>query len=46
MGVIHKLYNKNSPEMVGRKTPFFKHVRKEGIDLTTIDTNCPDENYS
>ena len=32
-------------EMVGRKTPFFKRARKEGIDLTTIEPLRPDENY-
>ena len=31
--------------MVGRKTPFFKCARKEGIDLTNIESNLSDENY-
>ena len=44
-GVMQKLHNENSPEIVGRKTPFFKLAWKEGINITTIDTNCLDENY-
>ena len=44
-GVMQKLHNENSPEIVGRKTPFLKLARKEGINITTIDTNCLDENY-
>ena len=31
--------------MVGRKTPFFKRSSKEVINIITIDTNLPDENY-
>ena len=42
---MQRIHNKNAPEMVGRKTPLLKHSRKEGIDLTTIDTNFPDEKY-
>ena len=36
-GVMQKLHTDNAPEMVGRKIPFFKRARKEGIDLTTIE---------
>ena len=43
--VMQKLYNENTPEVVGRRIPFFKRSRKEGIDLTNIDTNYPDEKY-
>ena len=32
--------------MVGRKTLFFKRANKEGIYLTNVEPNCPDENYS
>ena len=45
-GVTHKLHNENAPEMVGRKTPFLKHVRKKGTNLTSIEPNHPGENYS
>ena len=45
-GVMQKLHNENAPEIVGRKTLFFKISRKDGIDIKTIDTNCPYENYS
>ena len=44
-GVMQKLHTDNAPEMVGRKTPFFKRARKEGIDLTSIEPLRPDENY-
>ena len=43
--VMQKLHNKNAPEIVGRKILFFKRSRKEGTNLTNIDTNCLDENY-
>jgi hypothetical protein len=45
VGVPQKMHTDNAPEMVGRKTPFFKRARKEGIDLTTIEPERPDENY-
>ena len=45
MGVMQKLHNDNANEMVIRKTPLFKRVRKEGIDFTNIEPNRPDENY-
>ena len=45
VGIPQKLHTDNAPEMVGRKTPFFKHARKEGIDLTSIEPERPDENY-
>ena len=45
VGVVQKLHIDNAPEMVGRKTPFFNRVCKEGIDLTTIEHLRPDENY-
>lgn len=45
VGVVQKLHTDNAPEMVGRKTPFFKKARKEGIDLTSIEPERPDENY-
>ena len=45
VGVMQKLHVDNAKEMVGRKTPFFKRARKEGIDLTTIEPLRPDENY-
>ena len=45
VGVMQKLHVDNANEMVGRKTPFFKRARKEGIDLTTIEPRRPDENY-
>jgi len=45
VGVPEKMHTDNAPEMVGRKTPFFKRARKEGIDLTTIEPERPDENY-
>ena len=32
--------------MLGRNTLFFKRARKEGINLKTIETNIPYENYS
>ena len=41
---MQKLHNENAPEMVGGDTPFFKRTSKEGIDLTTIKPNRPDEN--
>ena len=31
-GVMKKINTENAPKMVGRKTPFFKRARKEGID--------------
>lgn len=37
VGFMQKLHIDNTKEMVGRKTPFFKRARKEGIDLTTIE---------
>lgn len=40
-----KLHTDNAPEMVGRKTPFFKKARKEGINLTSIKLERPNENY-
>ena len=45
VGAPQKIHTDNAPEMVGRKTPFFKRARKEGIDLTTIEPERPDENY-
>ena len=45
VGVVQKLHTDNAPEMVGRKTPFFKKARKEGINLTSIEPKRPDENY-
>ena len=39
------MHTDNAPEMVGRKTPFFKRARKEGMDLTTIEPLRLDENY-
>lgn len=45
VGVVQKLHTDNAPEMVGRNTPFFKKARKEGIDLTSIEPERPDENY-
>ena len=45
VGVMQKLHVENAKEMVGRKTPFFRRARKEGIDLTTIEPLRPDENY-
>ena len=45
VGVPQKMHTDNAPEMVGRKTPFFKHARKEGIDLTSIEPERPDESY-
>ena len=44
-GVMQKLHTDKTPEMVGRKTPLFARARKEGIDLTTINSLRPDENY-
>ena len=45
VGVMQKLHTDNAPEMIGRKTPFFRRARKEGIDLTSIEPLRPDENY-
>ena len=45
VGVMQKLHTDNAPEMIGRKTPFFRRARKEGIDLTSIEPLQPDENY-
>ena len=45
VGVVQKLHTDNAPEMIGRKTPFFRRARKEGIDLTSIEPLRPDENY-
>ena len=45
VGVVQKIHTDNAPEMIGRRTPFFKRARKEGIDLTTIEPLRPDENY-
>ena len=42
---MQKIHNEHAPEIVGRKIPFFKRSSKEGIDLTNIDSNCPDEKY-
>ena len=44
-GVLQNLQIDNEPEMVRRKIPFFTRVRKEGINLTTIESLRPDENY-
>ena len=44
-GIIQKLHTENTPEMVGRKTSFFKRARKKGIDLTSIEPLRPDDNY-
>ena len=35
-GVMQKLHTNNAPKIVGRKTPLFKHARKEVINITTI----------
>jgi hypothetical protein len=45
VGVMPKSHTDNAPEMVGRKTPFLKKARKEGIDLTSIEPERPNENY-
>ena len=45
VGIVQRLHSDNAPEMVGRNTPFFKRARKEGIDLTTIEPERPNENY-
>ena len=45
VGVMQKLHTDNAPEMVGRRTPFFRRARKEGINLTSIEPLRPDENY-
>ena len=45
VGFMQKMYTENAPKMVGRKTSFLKYAWKEGINLTTIDPNCPDDNY-
>ena len=45
VGVMPNLHTDNAPEMVGRKTPFFRRARKEGIKLTSIEPLRPDENY-
>lgn len=45
VGIVQKLHADNAPEMVGRKTPFFRRSRKEGIDLTTIEPERPNENF-
>lgn len=45
VGVPQKLHVDNAPEMVGRGTPFFRRARKEGIDLTSIEPERPDQNY-
>ena len=45
VGVMQKLHTDNAPKMVGRRTPFFKRARKEGIDLTAIEPERSDENY-
>ena len=42
---MQKLYTDNAPKMVKMKTPLFNRARKEGIYLTTIELNLPDENY-
>ena len=42
---MQKLHNEDATEIVGRKIMLFKRSRKEGIDLTNIDSNCPDEKY-
>ena len=44
-GVMQKIHNENVPEIVRSKTPFFKSARKEGIDITNIDTNVLYEKY-
>ena len=46
VGVVQKLHADNANEMVGRRTPFFKKARKEGIDLTTIEPMRSNENYA
>ena len=43
---MQKLHTDNAPEIDGRKTPFFKRARKEGIDIAVIEPNRIDENYS
>ena len=42
-GLIKKLNTDNAPKMVERTTHFFKHAWKEGVDITTIEPNHPDE---
>ena len=42
---MQKLHNEDATEIVGRKIMLFKRSRKEGIDLTNIDTNFQNENY-
>ena len=37
VGVMQKLHTDNTPEMIDRKTLFFKRARKDGIDLTSIE---------
>ena len=44
-GVMQKIHNENVPEIVRSKTPFLKSARKEGIDITNIDTNVLYEKY-
>ena len=43
-GFMQKIHTNNATKTFGRKTPFFKRTRKEGINLTSIDPNCPDKN--
>ena len=44
-GVMESIHSDNAPEIVGRRTPFFKKARKEGINLTTIEPERHNENY-
>ena len=45
IGVVQKIHTDNAPEMIGRKTLFFRRACKEGIYPTTIEPMQPDENY-
>ena len=45
-GVMQKLHTKNPPKSFGRNTPLSERARKEGINITAIEPNHPDENYS
>ena len=42
---MHKLHTDNAPKTVVKKTHFFKCGSKEGIYLTTIYPNFPEEKY-
>ena len=42
---MESLHSDNAPEIVGRKTPFLKKARKEGIEPTTIEPERHNKNY-